>query len=459
MRRTAARSAFIFVLLLLAVSMPIVWSGYSQIRQAEAAATYAEKASRYAKSARLLPWRADLYELAGRAYYHAEEYAFADAMYFAASNKSALSAEGWTAWGDVNYLNGDTARAREIWSQALAAGQISNELYSRMAGAALLQEEFDSAARYLQMQAVQRPQDAPAHYRLGLLLALTDPEHATSELLAASNLDPQFVLPVQTLHSALSKASSADSPSQKFVVIGAGLGSVNEWSLARAAFQSAIRADEANAEAWAWLGEANQRTGRAGDVELNRALELNSNSSVVHSLRGMYFQRIGDQRRATSEFESSAQLAPDDPARFISLGNAYALSGDLIRALDAFEYAVALAPESADYWRALAEFCGRQGIRLDDMGVPAAQRAVVIVRDADTLDTLGWLLYLAGRYPESEQALLDALKIDPLNASVRFHLGLTYLQIGDRPRAFESLIHARDLGNPDADAVLRQRLP
>ena len=33
-------------------------------------------------------------------------------------SNDALSAEGWVAWGDVNYLNNDPQRAAEIWEQA-----------------------------------------------------------------------------------------------------------------------------------------------------------------------------------------------------------------------------------------------------------------------------------------------------------------------------------------------------
>ena len=51
--------------------------------------------------ARRIPWRADLYELAGHAYYHAKEYALADAAYQKALESNVLSQEGWVAWDMV----------------------------------------------------------------------------------------------------------------------------------------------------------------------------------------------------------------------------------------------------------------------------------------------------------------------------------------------------------------------
>lgn len=459
MKRGALRVLLVLLLILLALVAPVILSGYSELKQADAAESYNEIAEHYVRAAQRLPWRADLYELAGHAYYHAKEYETADAMYRTAFEENSLSPEGWAAWGDVNYLNDNQERAVEIWDQALQQKEFSDGVYLRLAQAKQEQGGYAEAAKYLQTYVTNQPADASAHYQLGLLLTLTEPDQAASEFNIASQLDGQFAPAAQALLAALSRASRMDSPSQKFVIIGAGLGAVNEWELARAAFESALHADDTNAEAWAWLGEANQQTVGGGSEELNRALELNPNSPVVRGLRGIYFQRVGNYRDALIEFQVAASLDQQNPARFVSLGNAHALAGDLVLALESFQYATSLAPGDADYWRALAEFCGRYDIQLKDIGIPAAQRAVTLENDAANMDVLGWLLSLDARYPEAERILLDALKVDPQNMSVYFHLGLLYMQTGDRARAFENFIHARDLGHPQADDLLKQLAP
>lgn len=447
------------LLLLAAFIASLILNGYAELRQVNASSSYNEIAEHYLRAAQRLPWRADLYELSGHAYFHAKEYARANDMYQIALEKNALSPAGWMAWGDVNYLNGNKPRALELWKQALEQDEFSNEIYLRLAQAAREDEDYAAAVQYLQDYLALEQNDALAHYQLGLLLTLTGADEATAELNHASQLDGQFAPPAETLRAALSRASRAGMPAEKFVILGVGLGAVNEWTLARAAFESAVRADDTNAEAWAWLGEANQQNGRDGSAELDRALELNPNSSVVHGLRGLYFQQVGNHHAALTEYQVAASLEPLNPARFVSLGEAYAWTGDLIRALEAFQYAVTLAPGDATYWRALADFCGRQGIHLEDIGIPAAQRAVTLDGGAANLDTLGWLLLLDARYVEAERILSDALKADPQNASAYFHLGLLHLQTGDRTAAFENLIHARDLGSPDAEAVLKQNFP
>src|SRR4030095_2592310 len=126
-------------------------------------------------------------------------------------------------------------------------------------------------------------------------------------LISASQLDPELDPAVQTLRTALNLASINGSPSGRLVIIGRGLGLVNEWGLARAAFEEAVKKDEKNAEAWAWLGGANQQMGVScgGNGEHNQALDLNPNSSTVRGLRGLYFQRVGNFRQALTEFESA----------------------------------------------------------------------------------------------------------------------------------------------------------
>ena len=459
MKANALRVVSVILILLAAIVAPVILSGYSELRKATTASAYIEVAEHYKAAAQRLVWRNDLYELAGHAYYHAKEYGSADAMYQIANDKNALSAKGWVAWGDVNYLNNDEVRAIEIWEQALEQKTISDDLYSRLAQIYQGRSDYTKAAEYLQKYVASHSDDAATHYRLGLLLTLSDPSTASTELITASQLDPQFDPAAQTLRAALNVASLNDSPSERLVIIGRGLGLVNEWDLARAAFESAVDADEKNAEAWAWLGEANQHTGREGSDELNRALDLNPNSSTVRGLRGLYFQRVSNHRAALTEFQAAASLEPENPARFVSLGDAYAFTGDLILALESFQYAVTLAPNDSTYWRALAVFCARNNVYVKEAGVPAAQQAVVLADDSENLDVLGWLLLLDGRYIEAEQTLSRALERDSQNASAHFHLGMLYLQTGDRLRAFEHLSLARDLGNREADAFLMQFFP
>ena len=451
----------VLLLILLAIFAPVIISGYSELAKARSASSYAEAAGHYQLAVQRIPWRADLHELVGHTYYYAKEYTKADAAYREALNNDALSAGGWVAWGDVNYLNSDPQRAADIWEQAAEKKAPSADLYSRLAQIYQEAGEYSRAADSLQKYVAIHSEDSSAHYRLGLLLTLSDPTIASSELQTASQLDPQFDSAVQTLRTALNLASLNDAPAERLVIIGRGLGLVEEWELARAAFEEAAHLDEKNADAWAWLGEARQQTGQVGaESDLESAMSLNPNSSTVRGLRGLYFQRTNNFRQALEEFQFAAQLEPDNPAWRVSIGEAHSKLGDLILALEAYQSATILAPEDANYWRLLATFCAQNGVNIKDVGVPAAQKVVVLSEDDPTAqDLLGWLLSLDARYDDAEKILAHALEMDSQNASAHLHIALVYLQKEDRDSAYDHLVLARDLGSVEAETLLSQYFP
>lgn len=468
MHRNTLRALLVVILILLAVIGPVISTGYSELKKASASSTYSEVAHYYQSAARYLPWRPDLYELSGHAYYHAQDYVNADNAYQKAFQRNALSSEGWVAWGDVNYLNQNPQRAAEIWEQAFEHKDPSEQLYSRLGQTYLESGEYSKATESLRKYVSIYSEDAAAHYQLGLLLTLSDQNNALSELLTASQLDPQLDPAVQTLRTALNLALLSDSASERFVIIGRGLGLINEWRLAHAAFTEALASDENNAEAWAWLGEAkhhigsleNVMTRQVGSNELNQALYLNPNSSVIRGLRGLNYQRSGNFRQALEEFEHAARLEPDNPAWQVSLGETYSKLGDLILALEAYQQATTLAPDDANYWRLLALFCAQNGVHIKDIGIPAAQRVLILLKnDSMAEDLLGWLHLMDLRYGDAERHLTRALELDPQNASAHLHFAMLYLQKGDPVAAYDYLVFARDLGNVEAESLLKQYFP
>ena len=460
MQRSSWRVISILLLLVLAIFVPLVVSGYSEWKKASISKSYEEAGNHYKNAAQRIPWHADLYELAGHEYYYAKEYPQADAVYQKAFQRGSLSPVGWVAWGDVLYLNGDTGHATQVWERGLAQKNPSENLYSRLAKVYKEQGNYSKAAEYLQKYVAFHSDDAAAHYRLGLLLALTDPKSALSELISASELDPQLDPAVETLHSALNAALQNDTPSERFVLTGRGLGLIQEWEMARIAFESAIQADDKNAEAWAWLGEAKQQANEDGTTELERAFQLNPNSSTVRGLRGLYFQRTSNFRSALTEFQTAALLDAKNPAWQVSIGETYSKLGDLIRALQAYQTATTLAPNDPSYWRLLALFCGQNNVNIKDVGIPAAEKAVILVNDdSASQDLLGWLLLLDKRYPETERILKQSLELDSKNASAHLHLGMLYLEKNQRDLAFTQFVSARDLGSNEAQLILNQYFP
>jgi Flp pilus assembly protein TadD len=75
------------------------------------------------------------------------------------------------------------------------------------------------------------------------------------------------------------------------------------------------------------------------------------------------------------------------------------------------------------------------------------------------MDVLGWLLLLNGQMSDAEMILLRASELNPSDAAVHFHLGVLYLQNGDRVSAYDHLVQAHELGSVEAEIALKQYFP
>jgi len=444
MLRQKAIPFWVGFILILAVMVPMLVAGYSSLQRAEEAQArgdYQLAAESYAHAVRFLFWRGDLYEKAGIASARSGEYSTA-IEYF--EKGTDLSEQGWL-WLCTSHIQlEDFPSAVSACNEGVKKYE-SPDLYSLLAYIHRNQKDWDAERIALENQTRLNPTDAFAAYRLGLLLTLSSPDEALPELTRASTLNPEVDSAVQTLRAALAVSSQQSGESMQKVVIGQAFGLVQDWQLAQTAFEQAVQLDEKNAEAWAWLGEAKQQTGQDGSAELNRALSLNRNSVNVHALRGLYWNRQGRYEEMLAEYLLAAEIEPENPRWQASIGDAYTKLGDLVAALSAYQRAVELSPAQAGYWRLLAFFCAENNVQTEEIGLPAAQQAVLLApNDPAVLDALGYVYLSTGRYASAEISLTQAIDIAPEYFPAHIHLAMTYLAQGNRAAAFNSLTYVRD---------------
>jgi tetratricopeptide (TPR) repeat protein len=421
----------------------IIMTGYATLNQAEKAwqvQDYQTAAGAYARAAQFLIWRTDLWEKAGVAANHQGDLPAA-IRYL---ERAELSPQGLVTLAYCYYQIGDVANAQKTFEHG-AALYTTPEFYKGLAFVYRSQKKWNEERRALEKQSALDMGDAYAHYRLGVLLTVLDPEIALSELMLAASLDPEFDPAVQTLRAAENLSATQPDASAQMVTVGRALGLVHEWELAAVAFEKAVELDSRNAEAWAWLGEAQQQAGDDGRAELDRALALDNTAPVVRALRGLYWERQKKYPQALSEYLLAAEYEPQNPAWQASIGAAYFKSGDLFSALAAYQRATELAPDEAEYWRLLAVFCADNGVQVEDIGLPAAKKAAQLAPDDPlALDALGWSYLSSNRYANAEQTLLNVVARFPEHYPAHIHLALTYLAQGNYPAASAELIYVRD---------------
>jgi len=440
----------ILLALLLLITAPGFLTGWSDLRHAEVALSvknYSEAVRYSTSAAERLWWREDLWEQAGRA---ALANGDAPGAVLLLQKTHHLSREGRLALGDAYQLSGELDSALVTYQTMLSEYGASAVLQERIAAIYRSKEDWAAEAATLNVLLTLRPGNAAAHYRLGLLTIISQPDQALPELLLAARQDPAFDPAVQTLRTALNLTSLKEDTARRMMILGRGLGLVQEWPLAAEVFRQAASRYPDQAEAWAWLGEARQHLGEDGLPELQKAMSLDPDSATVQALQGMYWKRHERPDRALANFQKAAALEPSNPAWQAALGETLAQSGDLPPALAVYQRAVELAPQDGLYWRLLATFCVQYNVQVEEIGLPAAEHAVTLgPEDAQSLDILGWVYLSLGRLEEARQSLSHSLEIDSASAATHLRLAMLFLQRGEKTMAHDHLIQAQLLAGDD----------
>lgn len=442
-RAVLVRVFLILAALLIATMIPVVATGYHDLHQGDAAAAhqqYAKAALYYRSAAFKLPWKTGLWEQVALAEVRSGNEAAAVSIYASLSRQGSLSPSGWEIYGAIYSAGGQTQEGLNVWLAGLGAYPSHTRFYSLISAAYGQLGQYSAQRVWLEKWISTGRAQASDHFELGLLLITSADGNARLQLAQAASMDAAFKPAVQTLNASLDLAMREPDASRRLVTLGRGLGLVGQWPLASEAFEQAVQADGNNSEAWAWLGEARQQQGRDGKPELDKALSLAPDDTLVHGLRGLYWKRQGRFAEAVGEYRQAADLEPKNAEWQAALGDAYTSAGDLVSALAAYRQAASLAPQNATYWRLLALFCADNSIQVLEVGLPAAKKAAELApNDPDALDALGWSFAQAGLLYNAEQTLVKATSLAPGSAIAHFHLAQTFLLKGDQASARREL--------------------
>ena len=154
--------------------------------------------------------------------------------------------------------------------------------------------EYHQAAQLWQQALEADPGSAHAHYQLGLIQSLTNPEEAADHLQQAIALDPGLEPSARKVLDALRQAKVVDDRAYQLTITGQAFASLEEWDLAQAALETAVGLDPEYAEAWAYLGEIRQQTGSGNSLDaLREAVSLDPECLPGHQVRAVQsFRRV-----------------------------------------------------------------------------------------------------------------------------------------------------------------------
>jgi tetratricopeptide (TPR) repeat protein len=417
-----------------------------------------------ALAANTIPWRTGFWEQAGHYALEGGEADTAVEYFSKAAALERLSLAGYLALGDACLKSGDIDSAVKWWRSAQKAGIPDADVYTRLLSVHRQRAEYPAVLADLKALTELQPDNADWQYQLGLVLSATQPEEALPYLSQAAELDPAFGEQTAMLSQKIRIARMNEDPAFTLLEAGRALGALNEWGLAAEAFQRAAQIRPDYAEAWAYLGEARQQLPGAqapgeGLAELERALHLDPTSLSAYLLLSLYWQRRGQLDQALAYLDQAATLHPDLPAVQTEIGRILALQGDLNAAQQAYQQAVALAPQDPAYHRLLAAFSLEHNYLLSEVGLPAARRALLLSpNDPTSLDMLGQILLGLDDTTSAKRFFERAIMQQPEFALAHLHLGLIYIEAGDTKAAFEKFNQVLSLAPGTTAADQAQRL-
>ncbi len=220
------------------------------------------------------------------------------------------------------------------------------------------------------------------------------------------------------------------------------------------------------------------------------AVALHPSEAVYHEMHGLVLTRMDRDQEARSAFEKSAELDPENAGAYAGLATLVARSSEFDRAVEFFDKAAELAPDTSSYAYSAAQlslvagnveeaekrlrdvvsrFPGHAGARNDLAWILAEKGeeldwALVLAEDAqrmdpspDVLDTLGWVHFRRGEMSAAVGVLEQAVEARADSPSIRYRLGVALNKAGDPERAREMLEEAIAAGSfPEAADARRE---
>jgi len=370
---------------------------------------------------------------------------------------------GWTpdlhiAIGDAYSGKNDLKTALTEWEAALPNRLNDADLLNRLARGYEALGKYPEASAALRSLVALQPQNAVARYRFGLVLSVIDPASAPQHLALAAGMDPSVGPFASSLNKAVEAGLKANDKAYTYGVVGYALISLREYPLAKAALLRAIEERPNFADAYAYLGLAEDELGNDGTYAYTRALDMKPDLPLANYLIGLHYRRLGKSDEAIKSLTKAFALDNSNAAAAAELGSTYTDMADLPNAETWYRQAVRVAPDDATFWLLLAEFYANHELKLESDALQSAQKAVELAPDsAEAYDTLGYIQYQNDSQKDAEANLLKAKDLDPKRASTFFHLGLLYLDSNRSEEAKQNLEKATslDAGGPIAEQAFK----
>jgi len=193
--------------------------------------------------------------------------------------------------------------------------------------------------------------------------------------------------------------------------------------------------------ATSWLNKATELEGENDWPGLLKHAQAwtraQSQDWMAWAMLGEAYGWLEQTTKAIEAYQQALRINPESAEAWNNLGVEYAQAGQTAKAIEAHQQALRINPEDADAWHALGVKYAQAGQTAK--AIEAYRQALRInPEDADAWYNLGNAYGKAGQTTKEIEALQQALRINPEHANAWNNLGVVYGDAGQTTKAIEA---------------------
>jgi Flp pilus assembly protein TadD len=183
-----------------------------------------------------------------------------------------------------------------------------------------------------------------------------------------------------------------------------------------------------------------------------KAMEVNPDDGEAVAVYAQLQAQRGQAASALSAWEQWSKTHPNNAGALAILGTLEESLGNMPKADDYYKKALQIQPSQPVAANNLAYRMLQEGGNVDVALTLAQTARQGMPNSASAADTLAWAYYYKGTYGFARDLLVEAIKTDPQDPSLEYHLGMVYSKIGDKNNAAIHLKKAVSMA-PDSQAA------
>jgi Flp pilus assembly protein TadD len=183
-----------------------------------------------------------------------------------------------------------------------------------------------------------------------------------------------------------------------------------------------------------------------------KAMEINPDDGEAVAIFAQLQVQRGQASNALAAWEKWSKAHPNNAGSLAILGTLEESLGDNRKAVDYYKQSLAIQPAQPVAANNLAYRMLQDGGNVDVALTLAQTARQGMPNSPSAADTLAWAYYYKGTYGFARDLLVEALKTDPQNAAMEYHLGMVYSKLGDKGNAAAHLKKAVAIA-PDSQAA------